>query len=157
MSKKRLVTQNYSHSFLSFMLDSYSAYIHPLVVKHLAVCQLCSLLQNWITQSLANPETKGLMPVFPLRHSSFSSMGDSVCKLCHLPPKTSSQKVKERGKWGSKKEFILSVAGAIIGLGNVWRFPYLCYKNGGGEYFFLSFLQVGILTCYFKKCSTVSN
>ncbi len=42
-------------------------------------------------------------------------------------------KMKERGQWGNKLEFVLSVAGEIIGLGNVWRFPYLCYKNGGGE------------------------
>ncbi|XP_028448842.1 sodium- and chloride-dependent GABA transporter 3-like [Perca flavescens] len=39
-----------------------------------------------------------------------------------------------RGQWASKTEYILVVAGNVVGLGNVWRFPYLCYKNGGGAF-----------------------
>lgn len=45
------------------------------------------------------------------------------------------REINPRGKWANKAEFILAMAGEIIGLGNVWRFPYLCYKNGGGVFF----------------------
>uniref|UniRef100_A0A8C0XK00 Transporter n=1 Tax=Castor canadensis TaxID=51338 RepID=A0A8C0XK00_CASCN len=83
-----------------------------------------------------------------------------------------SEAVHERGHWNNKVEFVLSVAGEIIGLGNVWRFPYLCYKNGGGAFlipyvvfficcgipvFFLEtalgqFTSEGGITCWRKVC-----
>ncbi|XP_018542266.1 sodium- and chloride-dependent neutral and basic amino acid transporter B(0+) [Lates calcarifer] len=53
----------------------------------------------------------------------------------------------ERGNWASKREYILSTIGYAVGLGNIWRFPYLAYKNGGGAFlipYFVMLVVTGI-------------
>jgi len=45
----------------------------------------------------------------------------------------SEVEVIERRTWGNKAEYILATIGFAVGFGNLWRFPYLCQKNGGGE------------------------
>lgn len=50
-----------------------------------------------------------------------------------------------RELWQSRKGFIYAAVGAAIGLGNLWRFPFQAYKNGGGAFFFPYI--VALFTC----------
>ncbi|MBN2652162.1 MAG: sodium-dependent transporter [Spirochaetales bacterium] len=55
--------------------------------------------------------------------------------------------MKQRDQWGSRLGFVLAAVGSAIGLGNIWRFPYQAYNNGGGAFlvpYFIALLTAGI-------------
>ncbi|NDV18910.1 sodium-dependent transporter [Pseudodesulfovibrio sp. JC047] len=53
----------------------------------------------------------------------------------------------QREQWGSRAGFVLAAVGSAIGLGNIWRFPYMAYENGGGAFiipYIFALLTAGI-------------
>ena len=55
----------------------------------------------------------------------------------------------DENKWGSNLAFILAMIGSAVGLGNIWRYPYVLYSNGGGTFFIPYLIAILVLAIPF--------
>ncbi|XP_055595461.1 sodium- and chloride-dependent GABA transporter ine isoform X2 [Uranotaenia lowii] len=72
--------------------------------------------------TIINPPTP---PDEPYENDSYTGISDDS-DIDNLKPR--------KQHWANKMQFVLACIGYSVGLGNVWRFPYLCYKSGGGVF-----------------------
>lgn len=58
----------------------------------------------------------------------------TTATTCGAEGQQQLMELEDRETWSKKIDFLLSVIGYAVDLGNVWRFPYICYQNGGGQW-----------------------
>ncbi|XP_021355818.1 sodium- and chloride-dependent creatine transporter 1-like [Mizuhopecten yessoensis] len=61
----------------------------------------------------------------------------------------------KREQWGRKLDYILTILGFLVGFGNIWRFPYICMRNGGGAFLipYVLTLFLMVIPVYFLEVS----
>jgi NSS family neurotransmitter:Na+ symporter len=61
-------------------------------------------------------------------------------------------RTSSHGEWSSRTAFILAATGSAVGLGNIWKFPYITGENGGG-----AFVLIYILCVIYRNPNNVSG
>ena len=89
------------------------------------------------TPAMSGTELPGdcVTVVTPL-HAPGGAPRHGDCEAAKLGASTLAADIedKQRAAWDSKIQYFFMVISYAVGLGNVWRFPYLCQQHGGGQY-----------------------
>uniref|UniRef100_A0A8C5GSB6 Transporter n=1 Tax=Gouania willdenowi TaxID=441366 RepID=A0A8C5GSB6_GOUWI len=93
-------------------------------------------------------------------HSFYCSESEHKTNCCDKfyvkesePEATDMEQPPARPTWSRQIEFTLAGIGCAVGLGNVWRFPYLCYRSGGGAFlvpYLLMLVVLGVPLLYME-------
>lgn len=97
-----------------------------------SIIKLCLLFDMWCFKPLfilvfQMRKTNGLAKQPPMEMQEEGKLEESDSSS------SSSEGDYHRGTWSHKLDFLLSVIGYSVGVSNIWRFPYLCIRNGGGD------------------------
>ena len=57
--------------------------------------------------------------------------------------------MNNQSQWNSRITFLLAMIGAAVGLGNIWRYSYVVYSNGGGTFFIPYLIAILIMAYHF--------
>lgn len=69
-----------------------------------------------------------------VKYFYFQTTKLNSCKIVFDSGLDASANQKERPTWSNKTEFLMSCIQTSVGLGNIWRFPFTAYENGGGAF-----------------------
>lgn len=90
-----------------------------------------------------------------LRHDNNDNATDPTAAATATDEQEQTVGSVNRAKWGKSIEFLMSCIAMNVGLGNIWRFPFVAYENGGGAFlipYILVLLFVGRPMYYLEMC-----
>lgn len=96
---------------------------------------------------LKQPKEGQVILALTAAENGVDESADVKCNSSERDTVSTEMEVGGRQTWGNKADYILATVGFAVGFGNLWRFPYLCQKNGGGAFlipYFISLVLLGI-------------